>query len=129
MKKDHRCALPSDIPELQLEGISSPQVFSAPWEAQAFAMVVMLHERKLFTWSEWAETLSSEIRRAQTLGDPDNGRTYYHHWLRALEKLVISKSITSAGMLGVLREQWDAAARETAHGEPVLLRTDVEIKN
>jgi hypothetical protein len=29
-------------------------VFSAPWEAQAFAMVLALHERGLFTWPEWA---------------------------------------------------------------------------
>ncbi len=100
-----------------------PDLFSAPWEAQAFAMAVALHEKGLFTWSEWAAALSSEISRAQKLGDPDTGRTYYHHWLNALEKLVISKGVTSAGMLGILRDQWDAAARETPHGKPVLLKT------
>jgi nitrile hydratase accessory protein len=118
-----RCALPSDIAELALEGLAGEEAaFKAPWEAQAFAMAVLLHERGLFTWSEWAETLAAEIRRAQKLGDPDNGRTYYRHWLNALEKLVIAKGVTSAGMLGVLKEQWDTAARETPHGEPVLLR-------
>jgi nitrile hydratase accessory protein len=117
------CQLPSDIPELVIDGIESPNVFREPWEAQAFAMAVMLHGRQLFTWSEWAEALSAEIRRAQTLGDPDNGRTYYHHWLRALEKLVVAKGLASAGMLTVLKDQWDVAARETAHGEPVLLKS------
>jgi nitrile hydratase accessory protein len=118
-----RCALPADIPELRLEGLDGDgKPFAAPWEAQAFAMALMLHERGLFTWSEWAETLSGEIRRAQTLGDPDTGRTYYRHWLNALEKLVVAKGVTSAGMLGVLREQWDVAARETPHGEPVTLK-------
>jgi nitrile hydratase accessory protein len=117
------CQLPSDIPELVIDGVESPTVFREPWEAQAFAMAVMLHERKLFTWNEWAQTLSAEIRRAQTLGDPDNGRTYYHHWLRALEKLVVAKGLASAGMLTVLKDQWDVAARETAHGEPVLLKS------
>jgi nitrile hydratase accessory protein len=118
-----RCALPSDIPELQFEGLDGDEAaFKAPWEAQAFAMAVLLHERGLFTWSEWAQTLSAEIRRAQSLGDPDGGRTYYRHWLNALEKLVVAKGVTSAGMLGVLRDQWDVAARETPHGEPVLLR-------
>jgi nitrile hydratase accessory protein len=121
MSDQHRCELPSDIPEIAFEGIDAPKVFAAPWEAQAFAMTVMMHERKLFTWNEWADALSGEIHRAQTLGDPDNGRTYYHHWLRALEKLIVSKGVASAGMLGVLRDQWDTAARETAHGEPVLL--------
>jgi nitrile hydratase accessory protein len=117
------CELPSDIPELKLEGLAdNADVFSAPWEAQAFAMAVMLHERGVFTWSEWAEALSGEIRRAQRLGDPDTGRTYYQHWLNALEKLVITKGVTSAGMLGVLKDQWDHAVRETPHGDPVLLR-------
>lgn len=27
-------------------------VFRAPWEAQAFAMAVKLHERGIFTWPE-----------------------------------------------------------------------------
>ncbi len=118
-----RCALPSDIPELRLEGLDGgAPTFNAPWEAQAFAMAVLLHERGLFTWSEWAEALSAEVRRAQSIGDPDNGRTYYRHWLNALEKLVVAKVVTSLGMLGVLRDQWDFAARETPHGEPVLRR-------
>jgi nitrile hydratase accessory protein len=120
------CALPSDIPELAIDGTDAPPVFSAPWEAQAFAMAVTLHDKGLFTWVEWAEVLSAEIKRAQTLGDPDNGRTYYHHWLKALEKLVIAKGVTSAGMLGVLRDQWDVAARETPHGEPVELGGSAE---
>ena len=120
-----RCELPSDIPELQgleLQGVSGDgKPFSAPWEAQAFAMTVALHERGLFAWSEWAEALSAEIRCARGLGDPDDGRTYWRHWLAALERIVVAKGVTSAGMLGVLKEQWDVAARETPHGEPVSL--------
>ncbi len=33
-------------------------VFREPWEAQAFAMALALHERGLFTWNEWAATLA-----------------------------------------------------------------------
>ena len=117
------CELPSDIPELKLVGLEGDgKPFSAPWEAQAFAMAVALHARGLFAWSEWADALSSEIRRARGLGDPDDGRTYWRHWLAALERIVIAKGVTSAGMLGVLKEQWDVAARETPHGEPVILK-------
>jgi nitrile hydratase accessory protein len=116
-----QCSLPSDIPELALEGLGSPMPFSAPWEAQAFAMAVMLNDRGVFSWSEWAQALSVEIHKAQRLGDADDGRTYYRHWLNALEKLVVAKGVTSLGMLGVLRDQWDVAARETPHGEPMLL--------
>ena len=44
-------------------------VFREPWEAQAFAMTLALHERGLFTWPEWADTLAQEIKRAQAAGD------------------------------------------------------------
>jgi len=88
-------------------------------------MAVMLHERGLFTWTEWAECLSAEIASepslARSFSDPDDGRTYWRHWLNALERLVIAKGVTSAGMLGVLKERWDLAARETPHGQPVAL--------
>ncbi len=63
-------------------------VFREPWEAQAFAMALALHARGVFTWNEWAQTLSQEIKRAQAAGDPDTGETYYHHWLATLERLV-----------------------------------------
>jgi nitrile hydratase accessory protein len=101
--------------------VADEPAFAAPWEAQAFALAVHLHEKGLFSWAEWAETLSSEINRAQKLGDPDDGRTYYRHWLNALERLVIAKGVTSTGMLGIMKERWDEAARATPHGMPVVL--------
>ena len=68
-------------------------MFREPWEAQAFAMALALHERGLFTWPEWAATLAEEIKRAQAAGDPDTGETYYRHWLAALERLVAEKGV------------------------------------
>ena len=68
-------------------------VFREPWQAQVFAIAVALHERGLFTWTEWAATLGSEIKAAQLAGDPDTGETYYHHWLAALERLLAEKGI------------------------------------
>ena len=70
-------------------------VFREPWEAQAFAMALRLHERGLFTWTEWAAALASEIKRAQACGDPDSGETYYRHWLATLEKLVAAKGVAT----------------------------------
>ena len=63
-------------------------IFREPWEAQAFAMALALHEKGLFTWKEWAAALADEIKRAQAAGDPDTGETYYQHWLATLENLV-----------------------------------------
>ena len=96
-------------------------VFREPWEAQAFAMVVTLAERGVFTWKEWAATLAAEIARAQAAGDPDTGETYYHHWLAALERIVTAKGLTTEAMLVRYHDAWDAAADRTPHGKPIEL--------
>ena len=101
-------------------------VFREPWEAQAFAMAVALHEKGLFTWPEWAEALSETIRGARRAGDPDTGETYYDHWLATLERLVVRKGASSVDRLNALRQAWDRAARATPHGEPILLENDPE---
>src|SRR6201982_1859756 len=86
-------------------------VFREPWEAQAFAMALALHERGLFTWPEWAATLADEIKRAQAAGDPDTGETYYRHWLNALERIVAAKGVNDAGTPPPHRDgrEWAAA--------------------
>ncbi|MFA6266631.1 MAG: nitrile hydratase accessory protein [Pseudolabrys sp.] len=96
-------------------------VFREPWQAQAFAMALALHERGLFTWGEWAATLSDEIKRAQAAGDPDTGETYYMHWLAALERLVAEKGVASRDTLHQYRDAWDHACDRTPHGKPIEL--------
>jgi nitrile hydratase accessory protein len=96
-------------------------VFRAPWEAQAFAMAVMLHERGHFTWKEWAARLSDEIAAARAAGDPDDGSRYYYYWLAALEKLVAEKRLIKSDELATRKDEWDRAARETPHGQPIEL--------
>jgi nitrile hydratase accessory protein len=99
-------------------------VFKEPWEAQAFAMALALHERGVFTWPEWAQTLGAEIKRAQAAGDPDTGETYYHHWLNTLERLVAQKGVTDDATLKRYHDAWDHAADRTPHGTPIELRPD-----
>jgi len=106
------------IPGLPRDGGEAP-VFAAPWQAQAFAMTVALHARGLFTWPEWADTLSARIRTAQAEGDADLGDTYYHHWLCALEELVARKGAGSAAELARQRHAWQHAAERTPHGQPI----------
>ena len=84
-------ALPGEVPGIPRD--ADGPVFDEPWQAQAFAMAVKLHERGVFTWKEWAAILAEEIKRAQAAGDPDTGSTYYRHWLAALERLVIAKGL------------------------------------
>ena len=99
-------------------------VFREPWEAQAFAMALALHERGLFTWNEWAAMLGEEIKRAQAHGDPDTGDTYYRHWLNTLEHIVAKKGIASSNTLQRYQAAWDRAADRTPHGTPIELRQD-----
>jgi nitrile hydratase accessory protein len=96
-------------------------VFREPWEAQAFALVLALYDRGLFTWPEWAAMLADEIKRAQAAGDPDTGETYYRHWLAALERMVAEKGLANAETLARLREAWSRAAARTPHGRPIEL--------
>jgi nitrile hydratase accessory protein len=112
-----------DLPALPRDKAGAP-VFGAPWEAQAFAMSVRLHEAGHFTWTEWAERLAREIERAQAAGDPDRGDTYYHHWLAALEGLVAEKGLVGTDELHRRKDEWDAAARATPHGKPIVLHPD-----
>jgi nitrile hydratase accessory protein len=99
-------------------------VFREPWEAQAFAMALALHQRGLFTWHEWAAALGEEIKRAQAAGDPDTGETYYRHWLNTLERLVAAKGVTDGTMLARYRDAWEHAAERTPHGTPIELKPE-----
>ena len=103
---------------------ASGPVFHAPWEAHAFAMVLALHDKGLFTWNEWAATLGDEIRKAQAAGDPGTGETYYRHWLAALERMVADKGVASTQILAQYHDAWERAAQRTPHGEPVKLAKD-----
>lgn len=105
-----------------MPGLDDP-VFAEPWQAEAFALVVALHGRGLFSWGEWAEALSAEVHRADAV--PDGG-DYYEHWLAALEKLLASKGVATAADVDALAAAWERAAHATPHGKPILLENDPE---
>jgi nitrile hydratase accessory protein len=97
-------------------------VFRAPWEAQAFGLVLTLHERGHFTWREWTERLAAEIAAARDRGEVDDGSRYYEYWLAALETVAASKGLVTVSELLRRKDEWDAAARSTPHGKPIELR-------
>ncbi len=96
--------------------------FREPWEAQAFAMTLTLHERGLFSWPEWTEALAQQIAREPAAPDAGAGHTYYHHWLAALEQLVAAKGGSSVQELAHYREAWRRAAERTPHGQSIELQ-------
>jgi nitrile hydratase accessory protein len=99
-------------------------VFAAPWQAQAFALTLSLHERGAFTWKEWAAALAEVIGEVRTRGEADTGERYYEHWLAALERIALRKDLVDDGLLRKRRAQWEDAARHTPHGQPILLPRD-----
>ncbi|MCT7373724.1 nitrile hydratase accessory protein [Chelativorans salis] len=96
------------------------RVFSEPWQAQAFAMTLALHQKGVFSWSEWAESLSKELENSGA----EDGSDYYTCWLAALEKLLAAKSITALSDVDALAAAWQRAAHATPHGTPILLEND-----
>ncbi len=96
-------------------------IFSAPWEAHAFAMTLALHEQGALTWREWSAALAAELAAAAARGESDDGTHYYEHWLAALEKLVDVKKVIPHDELERRVDEWDAAARATPHGKPIEL--------
>jgi nitrile hydratase accessory protein len=121
-RNDHKLAArraTQEVPSIPCD--AEGPVFREPWEAQAFAMTLALHERGVFTWPQWAATLGAEIKRAQAAGDPDTGETYYRHWLNALERLVAETGVADAAALARYQHAWDHAADRTPHGQPIEL--------
>ena len=76
--------------------LDADHVFSAPWEARAFAIALQLCESGHFTWDEFRDHLIAEVRASDRIrardGTSDHGE-YYDHFLRALEKLLEEKGI------------------------------------
>lgn len=103
---------PPDAPD------DSGRVFREPWEAQAFAMTLSLHQQGLFTWSEWTSALAAQLSAAQATGEPGRADRYYHHWLAALEALVAAKGAASPQELNTYQRAWQHAVARTPHGQP-----------
>ena len=99
----------------------SGPLFREPWEAQAFALALALHQQGAFSWDQWAQALSDRIEAARTAGDPDLGDTYYQHWLAALEQLIIEKQLTDSQEIASRIAAWKAAYLATPHGQSVEL--------
>lgn len=101
--------------------LADPKPFGEPWEAHAFALVVGLHEQGVFSWSEWADSLSEQLKRPDAKAD---GSDYYARWLGALEDLLQQREIAGGEQVDRLQAAWQRAAHATPHGKPILLEND-----
>jgi nitrile hydratase accessory protein len=90
------------------------QPFGEPWQARAFAMVVRLHERGLFSWPDWTAALVSEIAK-----NPQ--QDYYASWLSALQSLAVNRGALTPSEIDDTHAAWLEAAKQTPHGQPITL--------
>jgi nitrile hydratase accessory protein len=102
-------------------GREAPGVFDSPWQAEVFALVVALHERGVFSWSEWAAALGRQVGSSDAAAD---GSDYYHHWLAALEALLAQKGVADGDTVQATADAWQRAARATPHGKAIVLEND-----
>lgn len=112
----------SDIREAEslLAGSGSSE-FAEPWQAQAFACAIHLSRKGVFTWTEWVEVFSAEIRaHPQTQGETANA-AYFRQWLAALERIVGKKGAATSAEIDTRQEAWRQAYLNTPHGVPVEL--------
>lgn len=88
----------------ELDGALAPPmvngevVFEAPWQGRVFGMARALAEDGVYDWEEFRTCLIEEI--ADWDRSPAGEYRYYDHFLRAFEKLLESKGLVSAGVLG-----------------------------
>jgi nitrile hydratase accessory protein len=107
-------------PQLPRSQAGDP-VFPEPWAAEAFAMTVHLHERGLFAWSEWAESLSGELHKP---GRAEDGGDYFNCWVAALSSILVIRGVADADTIAALQQSWQRAAEATPHGKPIVLEND-----
>lgn len=103
-------------------GGAADPVFAEPWEAQAFALVMALHDRGLFDWQAWADALGAQSAATGRAAD-------YTAWIAALEGLLAARGILAPEDLAERRAAFARAAAATPHGEPIRLANDPLIRN
>ncbi len=96
---DDKAKPPSPIRDLA--GVELPRdeagpVFSEPWQARIFGLVVHLCEARGIPWKEWADHFGRELAEAAA---PDSGRdpgAYYERWLSAAESFLAERDLVDS---------------------------------
>jgi nitrile hydratase accessory protein len=99
-------------------GCDEATVFSAPWEARAFAIALGLSEAGLFSWDEFRAHLIDEVGASDRIRERDGTNRqgeYYEHFVRALEAVVTEKGITSRADLAAKIAELQAPAVHHDH--------------
>jgi nitrile hydratase accessory protein len=102
-------------------GDDGDRTFDAPWQAQAFAIVVEMNKAGYFSWSDWVAVFSQEIARSPERAGESKNDTYYRQWLDALDQIVVKRGLLALGDTNARAADWRAAYINTPHGQAVEL--------
>jgi nitrile hydratase accessory protein len=108
-------------PSVAILGEDTDRTFDAPWQAQAFAIVVELNKARLLDWNEWVGVFSQEIARSPARAGESRNDTYYRQWLDALERIVAKRGLLAPADTNSRAAEWRAAYINTPHGQAVEL--------
>jgi nitrile hydratase accessory protein len=84
-------------------------VFAEPWQGRAFGMAVALHERGLYEWEEFRQTLIAEVAAAEERPGPF---IYYEVWLATFEALLARKGLVTRDELEETTYQFEFGERD-----------------
>ena len=107
--------------------LDNPPAFREPWQAKAFAFVVLLHREGRFTWDDWVRTLADEIAAFPQRADEDAELAYHRQFLTALEKIVATRGLTTPEAMQARKLAWRRAYLATPHGHAVDLAATEDI--
>ena len=99
-------------------GCDEASVFSAPWEARAFAIALGLSQAGLFSWDEFRVRLIAEVGASDRVWERDGTNRqgeYYEHFLRALEAVVAEKGIATRSELMTKTAELQGPAAPDSH--------------
>lgn len=111
---------PTSLPGIPLKDLDGP-AFDQPWQAQAFSLVVSLHQAGLFEWKDWAEAFTSEIAASPAVPGESVNDTYFRQWVSALEKFAARLKLTCGTDIDNRARAWRQAYLNTPHGQPIML--------
>lgn len=94
----------------------SELAFASPWELRALSIAVGLHREGGFAWQEFQQALVATIQEWE--GTPSAEReewSYYRHWVRALERLMVERGIAKRDEIDGKQAECVKATEETRH--------------
>ncbi len=98
---------------------TSAPAFTAPWQAQIFAMVERLKDARVIGPAEWSGALGARLAALPVHSSTQDD--VWRCWVAALEALLMERRIAAPLQLASLRQAWRVAAEKTPHGQPVAL--------